>query len=208
MRQTAGQTREEFYRSVVRSFADSEMARMSVDELKVHVIVAGLKDSVTKEKVFEKESVEAASLFKLLQHLDANTKKLETPRICTVATVLVAVLVVEALEVLEVLAIAVLGGRNPAKHDAIRGTRTASHRPISSLVRTAVWTAGSACTPPASVPLVDVPATTVARWATSALSANLLWPLLLIVRLGLLCLLDLLHVLMASCALYVGWTIS
>ena len=62
------------------------MAKMTIDELKVHVIVAGLKDSVTKEKVFEKESVDPASLLKLLQHLDANSKKMETPRVCTVAT--------------------------------------------------------------------------------------------------------------------------
>ena len=85
MKQLPGQSREDFFRSVSRSFTNSEMAKLTVDELLVHVIVAGLRDTTTKEKVFEKENVTSSSLLKLLQHLDANAKKLETPRICTVA---------------------------------------------------------------------------------------------------------------------------
>ena len=88
MKQTAGQSREQFFESVARGFLDSDMAKISVDQLQVHVIVAGLSDPLTKEKVFEKKNLTTSSLLELLQDGDANSRKLEghkSPCICTVS---------------------------------------------------------------------------------------------------------------------------
>ena len=85
LKQSAGQSRVEFYQSVLRSFTDSEMAKITVDELRVHVVVAGLRDNATKEKIFEKDSLDSPALLKLLHTLDASARKLEPTKICTVA---------------------------------------------------------------------------------------------------------------------------
>ena len=55
MKQSAGQSREQFFESVARSFLDSGMTKISVDELQVHVVVAGLSDPFEGEDLREEK---------------------------------------------------------------------------------------------------------------------------------------------------------
>ena len=167
MRQSAGQSRVEFFQSVLRSFTDSEMGKMSVDELRVHIVVAGLRDTATKEKIFEKENLDSPALLKLLQTLDAPgswSRRRSAPLPLGVLELVLVHVLVYALEVaLEVLGFALVNlvGLGPERHGGTLVTRTANHQLSFSLARIAVWIAGFLSTPLASAQHVGELATTV-----------------------------------------------
>ena len=64
MEQASDQSRSDFLDAVVKACSDSEILGMTMDQLMVHNVLAGLADQDTKEKLQELENLS----FKELQH--------------------------------------------------------------------------------------------------------------------------------------------
>ena len=87
MRQSAGQTRSNFLDSVVEAFDDAEMADMTTEQLAVHVVLAGLADQETKEKLHELENPSVKQLRRAAKRLDAIKHEVQQSGVASIAGV-------------------------------------------------------------------------------------------------------------------------